>query len=129
MNEYLTVAFSMAAGVVLGAAAVNALHAEGEPPAFVISEVTVKDQAHYLADFIPAVRKTVTAAGAEAVAHGGKLQTLLGAAPASRIVVIQYPSFEAAQAWWNSQATQDAFTIGAQYAGFRQYLVEGAARR
>jgi uncharacterized protein (DUF1330 family) len=128
MNRYLTVALSMLAGVVLGAGAVNALHAEGEPPAFLISEVTVKDQAHYLADFIPAVRKTVTAAGAEVVVHGGKLQTLLGAAPASRIVVIQYPSFAAAQAWWNSRATQDAFTIGGQYAGFRQYLVEGPAR-
>ena len=128
MNRYLTVTLSMLAGVVLGAAAVNALHAEGEQPAFVISEVTVKDQARYLADFIPAVRKTVTAAGAETVVHGGKLQSLSGAAPPSRIVVTQYPSFEAAQAWWNSQETRDAFAIGARYAGFRQYLVEGAAR-
>jgi uncharacterized protein (DUF1330 family) len=45
--------------------------------------VTVKDQAHYLANFIPAVRKTVRAAGAEVVVHGGKLQTLLGAQAAS----------------------------------------------
>jgi uncharacterized protein (DUF1330 family) len=128
MNRYLTVALSMFTGIALGAGAVKALHAQGEPPAFVISEVTVKDQARYLADFIPAVRRTVKAAGAEVVVHGGKLQTLLGAAPASRIVVIEYPSFEAAQAWWNSQAAQAAFTIGARYAGFRQYLVEGVSR-
>lgn len=129
MNRYLTVALSMLAGVALGAGAVKALHAQAEPPAFVISEVTVKDQTHYLADFIPAVRRTVKAAGAEVVVHGGKLQTLSGAAPASRIVVIKYPSFEAAQAWWNSQATQTAFTTGARYAGFRQYLVEGVAKQ
>ena len=98
MNKYLTVALSMLAGVVLGAITVNALHAQGEPPAFVISEVTVKDQAHYLANFIPAVRRTVGTAGAEVVVHGGKLQTLLGAAPASidnatvRYLFIAYPS-------------------------------------
>lgn len=128
MNRYLTIALSMLAGIALGAGAVKALHAQAEPPAFVVSEVTVKDQAHYLAAFIPAVRRTVRSAGAEVIVRGGKLQTLLGVAPASRIVVIEYPSFEAAQAWWNSQATQAAFTIGAQYAGFRQFLVEGVSR-
>jgi len=40
-------------------------------------------------------------------------------------VVTQYENLEKAQAWWNSQATKDAFAIGKKYATFRLYAVEG----
>jgi heme-degrading monooxygenase HmoA len=33
-------------------------------------------------------------------------------ASAPRVIVVEYDSLDKAQAWWNSQATKDAFAIG-----------------
>jgi uncharacterized protein (DUF1330 family) len=48
-------------------------------------------------------------------------------ASAPRVIVVEYDSLDKAQAWWNSQATKDAFAIGKKYADFRQLAVEGLA--
>jgi uncharacterized protein (DUF1330 family) len=43
------------------------------------------------------------------------------------VVVVEFDTLDKAQAWWNSQATKDAFAIGKKYADFRQFAVEGLA--
>ena len=48
-----------------------------------------------------------------------------GAPPAPRVVIIQWPSLDVADAWWNAAATKDAFTIGEKYGTFRNFDVEG----
>jgi uncharacterized protein (DUF1330 family) len=128
VNRYLAAGMSMLAGGALAAGAVEVLHAQAKPPAFAISEITVKDSARYESQFIPAIMRTIRATGATIVVRGGRLDTQLGTPPASRIVVVEFPSFDQARAWWNSQSTQDAFEIGKRYASFRQFVVEGASR-
>ena len=127
MNRYLTVGLSMIAGAVLGGAAIHTLHAQAKPHAYVIGEITIKDQDGYLKEFAPAVVKAQEASGGKFLVRGGKTEPQLGSLPAPRVIVVEYDSLDKAQAWWNSQATKDAFAIGTKYADFRQFAVEGVA--
>ncbi len=47
MKARHTVALSILAGVAFGAAAVQALHAQAGPPAYVVAEIDVKNPAPY----------------------------------------------------------------------------------
>jgi uncharacterized protein (DUF1330 family) len=127
MNRHMTLGLSMLAGAALGGAAIQTLHAQAKPHAYVIAEVNIKDQDGYLKEFAPAVVKAQEAGGGKFLVRGGKTESQLGAPPAPRVIVVEYDSLDKAQAWWNSQATKDAFAIGKKYADFRQFAVEGLA--
>jgi uncharacterized protein (DUF1330 family) len=127
MNRYMTVGLSMLAGAALGGAAIQTLHAQAKPHAYVIAEVTIKDLDGYLKEFAPGVVKAQEAMGGKFLVRGGKTESNLGSPPAPRVVVVEFDSSDKAQAWWNSQATKDAFAIGKKYADFRQFTVEGLA--
>jgi uncharacterized protein (DUF1330 family) len=117
----------MLAGAALGGAAIQTLYAQAKPRAYVIAEVTIKDQDGFLKEFTPAVVKAQEASGGKFLVRGGKTESQLGAPPAPRVIVIEYDSLDKAEANWNSQATKDAFAIGKKYADFRQFAVEGLA--
>jgi uncharacterized protein (DUF1330 family) len=127
MNRYMMVGLSMLAGAALGGAAIETLHAQAKPYGYVIAEITVRDQDKYLTEFAPAVVKAQEAMGGKFLVRGGKTETNLGSPPAPRVVVVEFDSLDKAQAWWNSQATKDAFAIGKKYADIRQFAVEGLA--
>ena len=115
----------MGAGFALGAVAVQGLHAQAKPPAYLIGEITVNDQEAYMKEFgIPGM-KPIQEAGGKFLARGGKPIYLEGASPAPRATIIQFDSMDKALAWWNSPATKDLQAIGDRYATFRSYLVEG----
>ena len=78
-------------------------------------------------EFIPAAEKSRQEAGGKFLARGGKAMTLQGAAPAPRVVVIQFDNLDKAQAWWNSSAQKSAQAIGDKYSTFRSYTVEGVS--
>ena len=124
MSRFMTVGLAMLAGGALGAAAVQTLHAQAKPVAYVIAENTVNDQAGYLKEFAPAIAKTIEDAGGEYLARGGKTITIHGTDPAPRVVVLQFDSLDKAQAWANSSATKAAFATGAKYTTFSDYAVE-----
>jgi uncharacterized protein (DUF1330 family) len=121
------VGLSMLAGAALGAAAIQTLHAQARPHGYVIAEITVRDQDRYLNEFAPVVVKAQEAMGGKFLVRGGKTESNLGSPPAPRVVVVEFDSLDKAQAWWNSQATRNAFAIGKKYADFRQFAVEGFA--
>jgi uncharacterized protein (DUF1330 family) len=127
MNRYMTAGLSMLVGAALGGAAIQILHAQTKPHAYVIGEITIKDHDGYLKEFAPAVVKAQEASGGKFLARGGKTDSQLGSPPAPRVIVVEYDSLDQAQAWWNSQATKDAFAIGKRYADFRQFTIEGLA--
>jgi hypothetical protein len=47
----------------LGVGAASVLHAQAKPPAFVLGEVTVKDEDGYKKDFLPVARKVISDQG------------------------------------------------------------------
>ena len=128
MKTYLTVGLSMLAGAVLGAGAIQGLHAQAKPLGYVIAEIDVKDQAGFLKEFAPAAVKALSAApGYKALTRGGKTVSLYGDPPKNRIVINAFDNLDAAVAAYNSAEYKAAKTIGDKYATFRTYAVEGAA--
>jgi hypothetical protein len=61
----------LVAGMALGAAAVQTLHAQAKPPAFQIVEVTVNDQDGFSKEFVPLISKVQQDVGGKFLARGG----------------------------------------------------------
>jgi uncharacterized protein (DUF1330 family) len=117
----------MVAGALLGAAAVQSLHAQAAPPAYSIAEVTVNNEDGYAKEYLPLVTKAFLGAGVKFIARGGKTVSVEGAPPPPRVVVVEYESLDKAQAFVDSQAVREAQAVGHKYATFRTFLVEGVS--
>ena len=93
--------------------------------AYVVAQNVVKDEARYMKDFAPSMSKAIEAAGGKYLVRGGKTISMHGAAPASRVVILQFDSVDKAQAWANAAATKALFATGEKYATLNDYIVEG----
>ena len=69
MKTRTTVAWSMLAGVAAGAAAVQALHAQAKPPAYVIAEIDVTNVEPYDRDYVPPAAKAIRDGGGKYWQH------------------------------------------------------------
>ena len=125
MKAKWTVRVAVIGGFALGALAVQALHAQAKPAAYAIAEVTISNQDAYAKDFLPVIRKAIADAGGKFLAAGGKTISFEGAAPAQRVVIVQWENLDKAQAFFTSDTTKSAFDMGKKYATFRNFAVEG----
>jgi uncharacterized protein (DUF1330 family) len=127
MKTRYAVVVSVVAGAALGAAAIQGLHAQAKPRAFVVAEVDVTNQDGFTKEYAPLAVKALTENGNKAVARAGKTVSIEGAPP-KRIVINSFDNIDQAVAAYNSAAYKDARTIGNKYATFRIYAVEGLAQ-
>lgn len=132
MKTHYLVALAMLAGFGLGAVAVQRLHAQAKPLVYYVTEIDVTDPVGFAKEYLPIVRPTIKADGGRFVAlggpaGGGKVVTIEGAPPASRVAVLVWDSFEKIQAHRDSAEFQKARAIGEKYAKFRSFAVEGLA--
>jgi uncharacterized protein (DUF1330 family) len=127
MRTEYTVALSVIAGLALGVTTIEVLHAQGKPLAYAIVLNTVNDQEKYMNEFAPAITKALQDAGGKYIVRGGKSIPMHGALPAPRIVVVQFESFDKAQAWAASPAAKAAYAIGEKYATLNDFMVEGVS--
>ena len=74
--------------------------------AYVIAAETIHDEAMF-AEYRRQVVATVEAFGGRFIARGGKYTMLEGQWPHPRTVVIEFPSRESAEAWYQSPGYQD----------------------
>jgi uncharacterized protein (DUF1330 family) len=126
MKATSKITLAMVGSFAVGAAAVQGLHAQATPPGYAIVEVTVTDKEGYTREFLPLISKEIQAAGGKYVVRGGNPVTLQGAAPASRVAVLQFDSVDKLKAWWSSPSHTSAQAIGDKYATTRAFAVEGA---
>jgi uncharacterized protein (DUF1330 family) len=104
MNRYLVLGLTAAVSAALGAAAVQGLHAQSKPKAYLVTELQVLDPAATAA-YGPKVQATQKAAGGRVLnTAGGRITSLEGAPPPQRVAITEWDSLEQAQAWNNSQA-------------------------
>jgi uncharacterized protein (DUF1330 family) len=127
MKTRYTVALSMLAGVAVGAAAVQGLHAQAKPPVYTVTEIDVKNVDAYLKEYTPVVQPIIKKHGGTLLAASLKVTALEGTAP-KRVAINRWESLEAAQALYNSAEFKAAQQIGNKYATFRRYAVEGLAQ-
>jgi uncharacterized protein (DUF1330 family) len=126
MKNYYTVGLSILAGAVLGAGAIQSLHAQAKPPAFVIAEIDVSNSDAFAKEFGPLAVKALgeNDSGYKVLARGGKAVAIDGDPP-KRIIINQFADMDKAMAAYNSPDYKAAKAIGDKYAKFRLIAVEG----
>jgi uncharacterized protein (DUF1330 family) len=95
------------------------------PAAYVIVEIEVHDTEAY-GPYLAGASASVAAFGGSYLARGGRTEQLEGEAPRSRVVVLGFPDFDAAVAWYHSDAYQAVAPIRHGAAVSRMFVVEGA---
>jgi uncharacterized protein (DUF1330 family) len=125
MKTHYTVAVSPLAGLAVGAAAMQALHAQAKPPAYVVAEIDVINAAPYDKEYVPPAAKAITDGGGKYIVRGGETTSFYGDPPKSRIAIMLFESMDKAKAAFDSPAFRAAKAIGDKYAKFRVYAVEG----
>ena len=129
MKTRYAVAIATFAGIALGGVAVQALHAQAKPRAYVIIEIDVVNRDAFFKEFVPVAVKTITDEGGKFLARGGKLVNIEGPPPLAsedkRLTVVEFENMEKAQATFASSSYSDVRTIGNKHAKFRIVAVEG----
>lgn len=130
MKTYFTVGLSLLAGGALGAGAIQALHAQAKPPAYVVAEIDVTNQDAYVKEYVPLAVKALGEGGSgfKALARGGKTVSIEGEPPKSRVIINTFTDLDKAVAAYNSADYKAARTVGDKYAKFRIYAVEGMSQ-
>ena len=125
MKTRYTAALSVLAGLAVGAAAVETLHAQAEPPAYVVAEIEVTNLTPYDKEYVPAAMKAIAEGGGKYIVRGGESAALYGEPPKGRIAIMVFENMEKAKAAFDSAAYKAAKKVGDKYANFRIYAVEG----
>jgi uncharacterized protein (DUF1330 family) len=111
----------------LGMAVSGAIKAEGQTPAYVISEIEVTNSEGYAKEYVPIATKALAQSGQKRLVSGGKTLSISGAPPSGRIVVSKFDSLEQAKAAYSSADYLAARKIGDKYGKLRIFAVEGLA--
>lgn len=125
MKANHTLAVAILAGMGLGAAIVEGLHAQARPPAYVVSEIEITNPDAYAKEYVPLAQKALRESGQKVLAAGGRTIALYGEAPKARIVLSTFETIEKAEAAYTSPAYVEARKIGDQYGKLRIFAVEG----
>jgi len=125
MNRRLTAIVALIVGFALGAAAVEAVRAQAKPLAYAIAEVEVTDQATYQ-EYQKGAAVQIPVAGGRFIARGGRTFVISGPPP-KRAVVLQWESFENAQAFFESEAYRRPVPTRDKSSNFRAFVIEGVA--
>jgi uncharacterized protein (DUF1330 family) len=123
-NHKLTLA--LFAGIFVGGVAIQGLHAQANPPIYVIQEIDVSDQDAFLREYAVKSRSLGRSFGGRIlVAGSGKITSIEGEPPKSRVVILQWGSLDKVQAWASSPEYKELRKTGDKYAKFRIFAVEG----
>jgi uncharacterized protein (DUF1330 family) len=112
------------AGVMVGAAGVQLLHAQAKPPAYVVGEIDISDPEAFEKAYVPNAAKAIRDGGGKYLVVGGRSVALYGEPP-KRIAIMAFESLDKAEAAFASPAYKAAKREGDKYAKFRIYAVEG----
>jgi uncharacterized protein (DUF1330 family) len=131
MNTKFKITLAMLAGVAVGAAAVQGLHAQAKPPVYFVAEIDVTNPDAYGKEYAPKAQTLIKSHGGKFLAIGGtaganakQITGFDGEAP-KRAVVQVWDSMEKLQAWRNDPEYKKLREIGEKYAKFRSFAIEG----
>ena len=94
-------ALLVTAGIVVGAGAISALHAQSSVPYYLVAEINVKDKTAYEASGVDKVRDGIMKDGAKLIAGGyNKATALDGTLDANRVLIFQFANKAALDKAW-----------------------------
>ncbi len=92
--------------------------------AYVLVEIEVTDPTTY-EDYKKLTPATLAAYDGKFIVRGGATVTLEGEEKRNRTVVLEFPTMERAQEWWNSPEYTEARAIRQRAANTRMVVLEG----
>src|SRR5262245_18475897 len=106
MHTKSKIVLALVAGVALGAADVQGLHAQAKPKAYLVTESEILDQAA-LDSYMPGVSTALPAGRGRFLAGPGvtKATAIVGTAP-QRFGIVEFDTVDQAQAWMKSPARE-----------------------
>ncbi len=123
MDAKFRIVLAVVAGAAFGAAAVQGLHAQAKPKAYLVTESEVVDAAA-LAPYTAAIGAAQKAAGGRSFGTRGKIVAVVGAAP-KRVGLSEWDGLDQVQTYLNSDARKK-LANGKVVKINRQYVVEAA---
>jgi uncharacterized protein (DUF1330 family) len=129
MKQRIALGLTLLAGVVIGATAIQGLHAQAKPPAYLIIEINkVTD-----ADGFKVITQTPTGGADVAKEFGGHYLartakiTSLDGAPPERFIIYAFDSVDKAQGFNDSAYMKKVTAIRNNTTQARSFIVEGMA--
>ena len=92
--------------------------------AFIVLNIDVTDPARY-PEYAKAAGPIVEQYGGRYLVRGGKAETLEGSIQPKRVVILEFPSYERAKAWWDSEEYRGPKAIRQSAATSDTILVDG----
>jgi len=92
--------------------------------AYIFVNVDVHDHASYPA-YIAVAPDSIAKFGGRYLARGGRKEKLEGEWEPARVVVLEFPTFEQARAWWDSEEYREPKALRQRAARTNMILVEG----
>ncbi len=130
MKTNYKLAVALVAGVAIGGAAIQGLHAQAKPPVYVVIPILkINDAAAFKAGVIDKASASTAAAKAQGghyIIRGQKFTPLDGNPP-ERLIVIAFDSLEKAQAFENSAALKEVTAARLKSTNSLSFIVEGSA--
>ncbi|MGO9698478.1 MAG: DUF1330 domain-containing protein [Xanthobacteraceae bacterium] len=127
MKAKYKLGLTLLAGIALGAAVIEGIHAQVKPPTYVVIAIRKITDADTYKQVMVKGPAAAAASGATFVIRTDKITSLDGTPPA-RFVLIKFDSVEQAQAWHNSAAQKEVDAIRAKTADSLSFMVEGVAK-
>lgn len=93
-------------------------------PAYVIAHVKVKDPVRY-EDYKRGAEASIRQYGGKYIARGGKVDVLEGEWKPARLVLLEFPSTEAARRWFDSPEYQASAVVRRATSDGELVLLEG----
>jgi len=125
MKVNFKLAITLLAGVALGGAVIQTIHAQAKPPTYVIVALRkINDAAAFKTDIVDKAPAAMANSGGKFVIRTDKITSLDGTPPA-RFVVIAFESPEKAMAWHNSELQKAVDAARVKTTDSLSFMVEG----
>ena len=128
MKTNYKVAIALVAGAAIGGSAIQGLHAQAKPPAYIVIPILkINDAAAFKAGVSDKAKpEDLKAAGGQYVIRSVKF-TAIDGPPPERLVVIKFDSSEKAQAFLNTPAQKEVNAARVKTTNSLQFIVDGFA--
>jgi uncharacterized protein (DUF1330 family) len=129
MKTRYTLGAALVAGIGVGGSAIEVLHAQAQPPTYVIIPILkINDAATFKGDVVDKTAPDVlAAAGGHYVIRAQKFTSFGGGEPPERLVVLAFDSPEKALAWHNSPGQKAIDAARMKSTKSLSFMVEGFA--
>jgi uncharacterized protein (DUF1330 family) len=127
MKAKYKLGLTLLAGIALGGAAIEGIHAQMKPPTYVVVAIRKITDADAYKQVMAKAPASIAASGATFVIRTDKITSLDGTPPA-RFILLKFDSAEQAQAWHNSAAQKEVDAIRVKASDSLSFMVEGLAK-